>query len=363
MFNARGRERAGVCGRRQLRRLSSADARGVRRRRAAAARAADVGELGQRRPAAAADGLLLSRGRAGTGRLAQAGASRRLHAERQLRQPDRRLCREARRAADRAASSPRPTSTTSCPQYLETGRFEPRPVRADDRERDGRRPPEQLRAHALALSTTTSTPCGTICRQPLSPTTRCARRSGASTTSAAICSIRTARLPTWDLKAAWRQERQAGRGRNLSGDGASGEVPRDRRADHRPRHRDAGAAGRGAGAPAARPAHRGVAGGSCRGPSWLTIRSGQVHSTDRADVLAALPGHGILHSPDTTLSLVRDYVRDLYKWEIPPSSRAVSSSRFRSGGPAAASINSGARILCWRPATAIRGGGVVRSTR
>ena len=36
----------------------------------------------------------------------------------------------------------------------------------------------------------------------------------------------------------------------------------------------------------------------------------------RADVLAALPGHGILPTPRTPPELVRDYVRDLYKWEI-----------------------------------------------
>jgi hypothetical protein len=36
----------------------------------------------------------------------------------------------------------------------------------------------------------------------------------------------------------------------------------------------------------------------------------------RADVLAALPRHGILPTPQTPPELVRDYVRDLYKWEI-----------------------------------------------
>ena len=36
----------------------------------------------------------------------------------------------------------------------------------------------------------------------------------------------------------------------------------------------------------------------------------------RADVLAALPGHGILPTCHTPPQLVRDYVRDLYKWEI-----------------------------------------------
>jgi hypothetical protein len=36
----------------------------------------------------------------------------------------------------------------------------------------------------------------------------------------------------------------------------------------------------------------------------------------RADVLAALPRHGIRPTPQTAPELVRDYVRDLYKWEI-----------------------------------------------
>ena len=54
MFNGERGERARLRGRRQLRRLPPADARGVRRRRAAAPHAADVGELRQRRPAAAA---------------------------------------------------------------------------------------------------------------------------------------------------------------------------------------------------------------------------------------------------------------------------------------------------------------------
>jgi hypothetical protein len=36
----------------------------------------------------------------------------------------------------------------------------------------------------------------------------------------------------------------------------------------------------------------------------------------RADVLAELPRHGILPTPHTPPELVRDYVRDLYKWEI-----------------------------------------------
>ena len=36
----------------------------------------------------------------------------------------------------------------------------------------------------------------------------------------------------------------------------------------------------------------------------------------RADVLAVLPRHGIRPTPQTPPELVRDYVRDLYKWQI-----------------------------------------------
>lgn len=36
----------------------------------------------------------------------------------------------------------------------------------------------------------------------------------------------------------------------------------------------------------------------------------------RADVLAALPRHGVRPTDRTPPELVRDHVRDLYKWEI-----------------------------------------------
>ena len=74
----------------QLRRLPSADPGGVRERRAPPAGAPDLGELGEHRPAAAADGLLLPRRRAG------AAAARH----------DPRACWSARRAATSAISPP-----------------------------------------------------------------------------------------------------------------------------------------------------------------------------------------------------------------------------------------------------------------
>jgi hypothetical protein len=36
----------------------------------------------------------------------------------------------------------------------------------------------------------------------------------------------------------------------------------------------------------------------------------------RADVLAILPHHGVRPTEHTPPEVVRDYVRDLYKWEI-----------------------------------------------
>ena len=132
------------------------------------------------------------------------------------------------------------------PAYLETGRFEPRAVGADARERDGRRPPEQLRAHAVAVRRRSRRHAPRRHRLPVHATTTCARRSGGCTRSAATCSIRTARSRYMGLIGQDGQERQAGQVGRLSGDGASGEVRRDRRADHRPAGREAGAAGRGA---------------------------------------------------------------------------------------------------------------------
>ena len=69
---------------------------------------------------------------------------------------------------------------------------------------------------------------------------------------------------------------------------------------------------------AARPADRRVARRGRRGASWLTtpIRSGQATVPLSRRRPRGAPGHGILPTPRTPPELVRDYVRDLYKWEI-----------------------------------------------
>ena len=60
------------------------------------------------------------------------------------------------------------------PEYLLTGRFEPRPSVADDRQRDGCREPEQLRAHALAVRPQPWTPCARTSPAAGTATMRCA---------------------------------------------------------------------------------------------------------------------------------------------------------------------------------------------
>ncbi len=133
--------------------------------------------------------------------IAQLGAprpatARRVDAERQLRQPDRRADGQAGRAADRRASWRRPTSTTSCPRIS-------RPA-ASSRGRRCRRSPTRwtsaTRATSIACcgcTAATSTPCAATSSAAVTTMTRCARRFGASTTSADICSTRTARLRIW----------------------------------------------------------------------------------------------------------------------------------------------------------------------
>ena len=95
-----GHQRPRLRDRRQLRRLPAAGEGGVRRPGPARSRATHVGQFDQHRAAAAADGLLLPPHRA-AGARERIRPRRRLDAERQLRQPDRRSDGEAGGAADR----------------------------------------------------------------------------------------------------------------------------------------------------------------------------------------------------------------------------------------------------------------------
>ena len=50
--------------------------------------------------------------------------------------------------------------------------------------------------------------------------------------------------------------------------------------------------------------------------------------TYRADVLRELERHGVRPTPDTSPQLVRDYVRDLYKYEIRVLRNRMLSDHF-----------------------------------
>ncbi len=131
---------------RDLRRLPAAREGGLCRPRHPRAGAADLGQLDQHRPAAAADFLLRPRGPR-----ARSRGRRVLGAERQLRQSHRRTSwpgGSARRSARFVAAT---TVNDTFPRYLATGRYEPRAVGGDARQCDGRRRPEQRRAPALAV--------------------------------------------------------------------------------------------------------------------------------------------------------------------------------------------------------------------
>ena len=130
------------------------------------------------------------------GQVGRAAGRRVLDAERQFRQPDRRADGEARRAADRALRR------RDQRQRRRAGVSRDRPLRAaafaaDARQRDGRRPSEQLRAHAVAVRRRSRRDAPRRHRLPVQRRRGARRRSGGSTRNAAICSIRTARSPTW----------------------------------------------------------------------------------------------------------------------------------------------------------------------
>ena len=150
MFNGEADQRAGVCRRRQLRRLPAPDQGGVRRPDAVAAGAPDLGQLGQHRPPAAADGLLLPRRRAGSCRAAAAAGVIVSTPSGNFGNLTAGLM--AKRAGLPIARFVAATNVNDVvPAYLATGRFEPRPSVQTHRQRDGRRQPEQLRAHAVAV--------------------------------------------------------------------------------------------------------------------------------------------------------------------------------------------------------------------
>ena len=116
---------------------------------------------------------------------------------------------------------------------------------------------------------------------------------------------------------------------------------RDRRADHRPAGREAGGAGRGAQRAAAHHPDSRLARSRCSA-CWMAERVRY-----RADVLEQLLAHGIRPTEQTEPELVRDFVRDLYKYEIRRLrerylQRSVSEDRIRGPGRRPAPALSGA---------------------
>ena len=147
--------------------------------------------------AAAADGLLLSRASRRRRVSGPAPEIIDLHAERQLRQPDGRAHRQARRAADRADSWPRPTRTTSCRRISRPG--------VSSRAHRCRRSPTPWTSATRATSsacggctTTTSPRCGATSSAAGTAMTTSRRRSARVRGRAAICWIRTVRSRTWE---------------------------------------------------------------------------------------------------------------------------------------------------------------------
>ena len=183
------RQHHGGVGARDLRRLPAPRQAGVCRRRAAEASVADAGELDQPGTAAAAGVLLL---RAGAGSGGDAGRS--FRPERELRQPDGRADRQADRPAGPRISSPRPTSTTSCPSICARGS-------TSRARRCGRWPTRWTSARRATSNacgrstTTTSIACGRTSKARRSRTGASSRKSAGSTASAGTCSIRTAPSP------------------------------------------------------------------------------------------------------------------------------------------------------------------------
>ena len=319
MFNGERGERARVRGGRQLRRLPPADAEAFADPELRQRDAADVGQLGQRRPAAAADGLLLPRGRAAAaqavGPAAEVVVS---HAERQLRQPDRRPDGEARRPADRAVRRRDQRRTTSCRRISTTGRFEPRAsVQTLANAMDVGHPSNFERMSWL-YGGDLDAMRRDIVGVPLHATTTCARRSGGST---------RARLPARSAQ----RDRVPGAGRaggqDRAGSGRSGRSGVFLATAHPAKFAEIvepiiGRAGREAGAAGAG-ARRGR--GTSSGSTRRSMRSRRCCVPDRPRIApdrtaptcsSSCGGTALQPKRETPPQLVRGFVRDLYRYEI-----------------------------------------------
>ena len=184
-----------------------------------------------------------------------------------------------------------------------------RPLRAarlgaDDCERDGRRPPEQLRAHAVALR-----------RRPRRDARATSPAAATATTMCATTIRRVYETRGYLLDPAQR-DRLPGPARGRQGRGRwrawavgiflatahPAKFARDRRADRRAAGREAGAAGDGAGAPAAHHPHRRLAGGRERRAGWVSrARSATVPTCS-----TQLIRHGVRPTERTRPELAHD---------------------------------------------------------
>ena len=216
------RQRARLRRCRQLRRLSSPDARSVRRRvdcasgvRLTSANSVNIGRLLPQM-------VYYFHAVAQVARTAQARAARRhrLHAERQLRQPDRRADGQACRPADRASSSRATNVNDVVPEYL------------DDGLRSRRAPSVQTIANAMDVGNPSnfermlwlyqrrsSTRCGTTSAAVRTPTTTCGTRfKSVYETRGYLLDPALARLDTWGWQSrrGCAGQRRAGEGRQVS---------------------------------------------------------------------------------------------------------------------------------------------------
>ena len=366
MFNGEREQRARLRRGRQLRRLSPADARGVRRRRSAPQHAADVGQLGEHRPAAAADRSTTSTRSRSCGRQ---GRWRRSRADVVFSTPSGNFGNlTAGLMAKRAGPADRAVRRRDQRQRRRAGVSRDRPLRAagvgarrSSNAMDVGHPSNFERMLWLYGSDLDAMRRDVI-------GSRFTRRRRARDDQARL---RGARLPArsaqrdcvswgWSGGRAGRaggQDGQDGQDRAIFlATAHPAKFARDRRADHRPR-RSRSRAPLAAGARG--PQHiiriRAVARSRCSGCS-MAERPCPV-SRRRARAAAACTAFA--RPSDTQPELVRDFVRDLYKYEIRCLRerylrRRVSEERIRGPGRRSAPPLSGARAAAARVSRDLR---------
>ena len=163
-----------------------------------------VGQQHQRRPPAAADGVLRQ---GGPGAVARDRPARRTSSCRPaisaMRSP---ACGRVTSACRSARSCSRPTRIRPITEFLRTGEWAPRAERRHAGFGDGRRQSEQHGAPARAASRTSKS-CRGRSAHRASMTSRSAARSAATRTSSAGCGVRTRRPRPRCSAGCWRAAR------------------------------------------------------------------------------------------------------------------------------------------------------------